>query len=89
MLRGMSFLSAALLFGALSAPAQADESGAVGGGVAGAVGGAVVGGPVGAIVGGLGGAAIGNAMSNHRHYYYHRPYAYYPYHRRHYYGYNN
>jgi uncharacterized membrane protein len=71
-------LAAALVLGAGSLAARADETGAFTGGVAGAVGGAVVGGPVGAVVGGVGGAAIGNSMTNHRHYY-HR-YGYRPHH---------
>jgi hypothetical protein len=74
---------AALLLCAGSQTALADETGAVGGGVAGAVGGAVVGGPVGAVVGGVGGAAIGNSMTNHPRHYDHR-YGYRP-HRHHYY----
>ena len=68
--------SAAAFLCAASAPAFADETGAVTGGVAGAVGGAVVGGPVGAVVGGLGGAAVGNAATGHHHY--NRGYAYEP-----------
>ena len=83
MSRGVLFLSAGLLICALSAPALAEEGGAVTGGVAGAIGGAAVGGPVGAVIGGIGGAAIGNSVTNHR-CYYHRPYAYYRYHHRYY-----
>jgi Glycine zipper len=70
MSKGVLALSAALLIGASTQIALADESGTV----TGAVGGAVV--------GGVGGAAIGNSMTNHR--YYHRHYVYHPYHHRYY-----
>jgi uncharacterized protein YcfJ len=78
MLRGFVVLSAAAMLCALSSLAQANETGALTGGVGGAAVGAVVGGPVGAVVGGLGGAVIGNSMTNHRRpYYYYHPYRHY------------
>ncbi len=84
---GMKIVAAALAAGLVlggSYGARADQAGAVTGGVVGAVGGAVVGGPVGAVVGGVGGAAVGNAVTPHRHYYYHRygwrPHHHYYYH---------
>jgi hypothetical protein len=84
MIKRALLLSAGLVILGATAPALADEAGAVTGGVAGAVGGAVVGGPVGAVVGGVGGAAVGNAMTGHRYYHPHRYYAYHP----HYYHYH-
>jgi hypothetical protein len=83
MSNGILALSAALLIGASTQFAFADETGTVGGAVGGAVVGGAVGGPVGAVVGGIGGAAVGNSMTNHR--YYHHYYGYHPYHHHHYY----